>query len=126
MGGGNFGRFIIWTQGAFKKLNEIYGTHKSGAPLKKNYHLLRSSMENADIARIINSTEVQSVVRAKLEAPRKFAVKKNPLRNKMVMARLNPTSMKQQALRKNAAAKDSKVNAVVQKKKKARIAASRK
>merc|ERR1719238_1847157 len=39
--GGNFGRFIIWTEGAFKKLNEIYGTLKSGAPLKKGYRLLR-------------------------------------------------------------------------------------
>jgi len=27
--GGNFGRFIIWTEGAFKKLNEIYGSMKS-------------------------------------------------------------------------------------------------
>merc|ERR1712151_958367 len=34
--GGNFGRFIIWTEGAFKKLNDIYGSLKSGAPLKKN------------------------------------------------------------------------------------------
>merc|ERR1712226_147222 len=58
--GGNFGRFIIWTQGAFKKLGEIYGTLKSGAPLKKNYHLPRAQMENADLDRIINSTEVQS------------------------------------------------------------------
>merc|ERR1719469_1634618 len=31
--GGNFGRFVIWTQGAFKKLGEMYGTLKSGAPL---------------------------------------------------------------------------------------------
>merc|ERR1712107_525973 len=33
--GGRFGRFVIWTEGAFKKLNEIYGTLKSGAPMKK-------------------------------------------------------------------------------------------
>merc|ERR1719152_662162 len=67
--GGNFGRFIIWTEGAFKKLNAIYGTMKSGAPLKKGYSLPRASMENADVARIINSSEVQSVLRPKLEAP---------------------------------------------------------
>merc|ERR1712187_584496 len=30
--GGNFGRFLIWSEGAFKKLGEIYGTLKSGAP----------------------------------------------------------------------------------------------
>merc|ERR1719364_664654 len=33
--GGNFGRFVIWTEGAFKKLNEIYGTLKCEAPAKK-------------------------------------------------------------------------------------------
>merc|ERR1719476_537706 len=54
--GGNFGRFIVWTESAFKKLSEIYGTMKSGAPLKKGYSLPRASMENADVARIINST----------------------------------------------------------------------
>merc|ERR1712224_1178499 len=40
--GGNFGRFIIWTESAFKKLNEMYGSLKSGAPLKKNYTLPRA------------------------------------------------------------------------------------
>merc|ERR1711957_211246 len=47
--GGNFGRFIIWTQGAFKKLGEMYGTLKSGAPMKKKYTLPRAEMENADL-----------------------------------------------------------------------------
>merc|ERR1712083_270319 len=98
--GGNFGRFIIWTEGAFKKLSDIYGSLKSGAPAKKGYHLPRAAMENADVSRIINSTEVQSVLRPKLEAPKKFAVKKNPLKNPMVMARLNPGVMKKKELRK--------------------------
>merc|ERR1712129_686515 len=88
--GGNFGRFIIWTEGAFKKLNEIYGSMKSGAPLKKKYNLPRAMMENADVARIINSDEVQSALKPKLEAPKRFGSKKNPLKNKMTMARLNP------------------------------------
>merc|ERR1712224_741803 len=59
--GGNFGRFVIWTEGAFKKLSELYGSLKSGAPAKKGYRLPRAAMENADVARIINSDEVQSV-----------------------------------------------------------------
>lgn len=88
--GGTFGRFVIWTEGAFKKLNTIYGTLKSGAPAKKGYHLPRAQMENADIARIINSDEIQKVVRAKIEAPAKFGRKKNPLKNKEVMENLNP------------------------------------
>merc|ERR1712060_413137 len=90
--GGVFGRFLIFTEGAFKKLNEIYGSLKGGAPLKKGYHLPRAQMENADIARIINSTEVQSVLRPMKEAPKKLVAKKNPLKNKMVMAKLNPYS----------------------------------
>merc|ERR1711920_234617 len=88
--GGNFGRLILWTEGAFKKLHDIYGTLKSGAPLKKGYTLPRAQMENADIARIINSTEVQSVLRPKLEAPKKFPKKRNALKNKDVMKQLNP------------------------------------
>merc|ERR1712085_186563 len=111
--GGQFGRFIIWTEGAFKKLNEIYGTYKGGAPLKRGYTIPRAPMENADIARIINSNEVQSVLRAKLEAPKGFEPKRNPLKNKAVMKKLNP-------LDKKAASKDE-----VSKEKKARVASSK-
>lgn len=88
--GGTFGRFVIWTEGAFKKLNSIYGTLKSGAPLKKGYHLPRAQMENADIARIINSAEVQKVVKPKIEAPLWYGRKKNPLKNSEVMEQLYP------------------------------------
>merc|ERR1719478_903859 len=77
--GGNFGRFIIWTEGAFKKLNEIYGSFKSEAPAKKGYHLPRAMMENADVARIINSSEVQSALKPKLEAPKRFGMKKKSI-----------------------------------------------
>ena len=34
---------------------------RSGAPKKKGYTLPRAAMANADLARIINSTEVQSL-----------------------------------------------------------------
>lgn len=88
--GGNFGRLIVWTEGAFKHLRDMYGTFKSAAPKKKNYFIPRHTMENADISRIINSTEVQSVLRPKMEAPKSFEPKKNPLRNKKEMLKLNP------------------------------------
>merc|ERR1719343_547966 len=116
--GGTFGRFVIWTEGAFKKLNEVYGTLKSGAPLKKGYHMPRAQMENADVARIINSTEVQSVLKPKLEAPKKFALKKNPLKNKAAMAELNPYASEAKA-----AAKASQKEA--ESKRKERFAASK-
>merc|ERR1719487_1640394 len=123
--GGNFGRFIIWTEGAFKKLNEIYGSFKSEAPAKKGYHLPRAMMENADVARIINSDEVQSALKPKLEAPKKFGAKKNPLKNNMTMARLNPGILQKKLARKNAHSKDTSENKLVQAKKKARMAASK-
>jgi len=125
--GGNFGRFIIWTEGAFKKLNEIYGTMKSGAPLKKGYTMPRAQMENADVARIINSSEVQTVLRPKLETPKKHTVKKNPLKNPMVMARLNPGFMQKRAARTKASgAEDCAEKKLVQTKKRARVEASKK
>merc|ERR1719393_378873 len=99
--GGNFGRFIIWTEGAFAKLSEIYGTYKGGSSKKKGYRLPRAMMENADVARIINSSEVQSVLKPKLDAPKRFGRKTNPLKNKMVMARLNPGILQKKLARKS-------------------------
>merc|ERR1719217_1223209 len=122
--GGNFGRFIIWTEGAFNKLSEIYGSYKGGSS-KKGYTLPRSAMENADVARIINSDEVQSVLKPKLEAPKRFGLKKNPLKNKMTMARLNPGFLQKRLARKNAHTKGTPENGLVQQKKKARISSTK-
>merc|ERR1712194_731932 len=108
-----------------KRLNDIYGAHDAAAPLKKGYHLPREQMDNADVSRIINSDEVQSVLRPKLEAPKKFAVKKNPLKNPMVMARLNPGVMKKKELRKKSHEKSTPEEGLVQSKKKARVSASK-
>jgi large subunit ribosomal protein L4e len=124
--GGVFGRFVIWTEGAFKKLNEIYGSLKSGAPLKKGYHLLRPQMENADVARIINSSEVQSCLRPKLDAPKKFAMKKNPLKSKVLMARLNPGVLHKKRVRSESHKADTAEGKLVQEKKKARLGAAKK
>eukprot|EP00933_Yihiella_yeosuensis_P035453 TRINITY_DN28_c0_g1_i5.p1 TRINITY_DN28_c0_g1~~TRINITY_DN28_c0_g1_i5.p1 ORF type:complete len:408 (+),score=136.53 TRINITY_DN28_c0_g1_i5:207-1430(+) len=124
--GGSIGRFVIFTEGAFKKLSEIYGDGNTAAPLKKGYHLPRAQMENADLARIINSTEVQSVLRPKLDAPKGFDKKSNPLKNKAAMAKLNPGYLKRAAARKNSSEKGTKESEVVQKAKKARLDASKK
>eukprot|EP00929_Paragymnodinium_shiwhaense_P006561 TRINITY_DN1101_c0_g1_i6.p1 TRINITY_DN1101_c0_g1~~TRINITY_DN1101_c0_g1_i6.p1 ORF type:complete len:406 (-),score=123.47 TRINITY_DN1101_c0_g1_i6:75-1292(-) len=123
--GGQFGRFVIWTEGAFKKLTAMYGSLKSGAPMKKGYTLLRPQMENADVARIINSDEVQSVLRPKLEAPKKFAVKRNPLKNKAAMEKLNPGATQKRLLRKRANEKGTPEAGLVQKQKKARVSSSK-
>lgn len=89
--GGHVGRFIIWTQGAFEKLDALYGTQSSASQLKKDYHLPSHIISNPDISRIINSDEIQSVLRPALSKNQKRAtIKKNPLRNLNVMMRLNP------------------------------------
>lgn len=83
--GGHVGRFIIWTESAFQHLSALFGSNKKPADpkLKKRaggpYVLPRHKMTNADVSRIINSDEIQSIVRPKMKAPRRRTVKKNPL-----------------------------------------------
>lgn len=91
--GGHLGRFIVWTSAAFQALDQVYGTADTPAALKKDFTLPHNMVANSDITRLINSSEIQSVANApKGEARTKRGVvqKKNPLRNKQVMLRLNP------------------------------------
>merc|ERR1712137_1463142 len=78
--GGAFGRFVIYTESAMKKLSKLYGTLKGGSPMKKGYTIPRSCMTNTDITRIINSTEVQSALNARKETlkVKSCSQKKNP------------------------------------------------
>ncbi|XLS58710.1 hypothetical protein HN51_008465 [Arachis hypogaea] len=87
---GHLGRFVIWTKSAFEKLDSIYGTFQKASEKKKGYILSRSKTVNADLARIINSDEVQSVVRPIKKEIKRATLKKNPLKNLNVMLRLNP------------------------------------
>ncbi|GAM36297.1 60S ribosomal protein [Talaromyces pinophilus] len=91
--GGHLGRFIVWTSSAFAALDEVYGTTTTPSALKKDFLLPSNLLANADITRIINSSEVQSVLRepkGEARTKRPFVQKKNPLRNKQVLLRLNP------------------------------------
>jgi len=90
--GGHLGRFCIWTKGAFDKLDTIFGTYDAAGTSKRGYNLPHSMMNNADLARIINSDEVQSVVRPAVTASKVLPRKRNPLKNPHVMASLNPYS----------------------------------
>jgi large subunit ribosomal protein L4e len=89
--GGHLGRFVVWTKGAFEKLDSIFGTYEEGAKFKTGFNLPRSSMTNADLARIINSDEIQSIVKPAC-AGATFVIpqKRNPLRNSAVKIALNP------------------------------------
>jgi len=89
--GGHLGRFIIWTKGAFEKLDSIFGTYEEGAKYKNGFNLPRSFMTNADLTRIINSDEVQSVVKPKVTgASLVIPAKRNPLRTASAKVALNP------------------------------------
>ncbi len=93
--GGHLGRFCIWTQGAFEQLEAIYGTASEAASLKSNYRLPTAAVTNADIGRIINSSEVQAVLRPAGDARTAArAAKANPLRNLKAMQALNPYVLK--------------------------------
>ncbi|GAB2300555.1 60S ribosomal protein L4A [Dionaea muscipula] len=88
--GGHLGRFVIWTKGAFEKLDEIYGTFDKPSAKKNGYVLPRAKMLNGDLARIVNSDEIQSVVRPTKKEFKRAPMKKNPLKNLNVLLKLNP------------------------------------
>mmetsp|Transcript_47765 Transcript_47765/g.126694 ORF Transcript_47765/g.126694 Transcript_47765/m.126694 type:complete len:309 (+) Transcript_47765:360-1286(+) len=90
--GGHLGRFVIWSQAAFEKLDSIFGTLSKKSDVKKYFALPRGLMTNADLSRIINSNEVQShpKLRPAKEGFAKPSQKRNPLRNLGTMLKLNP------------------------------------
>jgi len=88
--GGHLGRFVVWTKDAFEKLDSIYGTYKKASQEKVDYRLPRPALTNADVARIINSDEVQSSLREKEPQQKVHLRKKNPLKNIHFMVKLNP------------------------------------
>lgn len=64
--GGHVGRFVIWTESAFRRLDELYGNWKSASIAKKNYNLPQPKMANSDLSRLIKSQEIQKSVRARM------------------------------------------------------------
>lgn len=88
--GGHVGRFVIWTEGAFKELNSIYGTHKTPS---SNWTIPHHEVTNPDLARVINSNEIQSAIRDQKTSKAAHEIqKKNPLKNKHAMDTLNPNA----------------------------------
>lgn len=107
--GGHVGRFCIWTESAFKKLDSIYGTWKKQSQEKQNYNLPMPTMVNTDLNRILRSQEITSQLRpANRKAPVRRGVKKNPLKNIKVMFKLNPYAMTQKRVAKITEEKNKK------------------
>merc|ERR1712080_152959 len=88
--GSHLGRFIVWSEGAFNELNAIYGNGERGSSSKSGYNLPRHIVSSADVARIINSDQVQSVIRPAITTQVRHPKKKNALKNRDVMIALNP------------------------------------
>jgi large subunit ribosomal protein L4e len=117
--GGHLGRLIVWTRPAFERLNHLFGTFNTPGQGKKGYTLERPLLTNANLARIINSNEIQSVVRRR---QRNVQVhdrqKRNPLLNKAKMNFLNPYDAVRKQNERNAEA-TNKSERVQRKKKRA-------
>jgi len=88
--GGHVGRFIIWTQSAFEKLDQLFGTWKNASKVKKGYSLPQPKMANTDLSRLLKAEEIRRVLRR----PQKKVVRRvrrlNPLNNTRAMLGLNP------------------------------------
>merc|ERR1712200_82062 len=89
--GGHVGRFCIWTEGAFKKLDGLYGTWRKGSESKKGWNLPMPKMANTDLSKLLKSEEIRKV----LKAPNRKIVKSketkaNPLKNIRAMLKINP------------------------------------
>jgi large subunit ribosomal protein L4e len=91
--GGHLGRFVVWTAGAFARLNEIWGSTDKASSQKTGYKLPRAEMTNSDLTRLINSDEVQSQVRPTQTKIKRASLKKNPLTNFGVKVKLNPYAL---------------------------------
>ena len=112
--GGHMGRLIVWTQTSFEKLDALYGTYQQKATLKNGYSLPRHIMTQGDLARVINSDEIQSAIKAAQPVKaRAFKLKKNPLKNLGAMVKLNPYSMTLRRVELKKAAAQARRNAEV-------------
>merc|ERR1711884_722736 len=88
--GGHVGRFCIWTESAFKKLDQLYGTWRKNSTEKKSWNLPQPKMAVTDLSKLLKSEEIRKVLRAPNRKVTKAVVKTNPLKNVRTMLQLNP------------------------------------
>mmetsp|Transcript_26341 Transcript_26341/g.23236 ORF Transcript_26341/g.23236 Transcript_26341/m.23236 type:complete len:412 (+) Transcript_26341:62-1297(+) len=100
--GGHVGRFIIYTEAAFKALDQIFGTENAVATEKKGYKIHKTVLTNPDIAQIINSNTVQNAIREKREPTKVHPKKVNPYNNDSAMESLNPHRVNASRMEKTA------------------------
>lgn len=113
--GGHMGRFCVWSQAALEALDTIYGENGKRIPI--------ANMTNADLARIINSDEIQSVLNAPKETQIVYAPKANPLRNIEALEKLDPyAAAKRRAAMVESAQREKNKSAVLAKRRDTRKA----
>ena len=120
--GGHLGRLVIFTKDAFSQLDNIFGTYRERGVQKGGFQLGRSMMSCADLARIINSDQIQSKLRMqRVNTDKSSKGKKNPLKNKTLMQILNPNAKAARAAEEKAvvARKATRATALKQKRSKA-------
>merc|ERR1711910_54869 len=88
--GGHVGRFCIWTESAFKKLDDLYGTWRKDSTIKKKWNLPQPKMAITDLSKLLKSEEIRQVLRKPIKHTKKAVVKTNPLKNIRTMLQLNP------------------------------------
>uniref|UniRef100_A0A182M811 Large ribosomal subunit protein uL4 C-terminal domain-containing protein n=1 Tax=Anopheles culicifacies TaxID=139723 RepID=A0A182M811_9DIPT len=88
--GGHVGRLCIWTESAFAKLDNLYGTWEKKSRMKKGYNLPTPIMANTDLARLLKSDEIRRVLKAPKRKVHRHVRRLNPLTNTQQMLKLNP------------------------------------
>ena len=117
--GGTFGRIIVWTESAIRKLNALFGSYKAAATLKSGYRLLRPQMTNADLSAIINSDEIQSAIRPAKMAPTKHMTRR-------IIGKLNPAHASKKRHLKQLSTKGSKLQVLSQERREKRAELAKK
>merc|ERR1712215_371076 len=69
--GGHVGRFCIWTESAFKKLDGLYGTWRKASTEKNGWNLPQPKMANTDLSALLKSESIMKVLRAPYAAVQK-------------------------------------------------------
>merc|ERR1711899_256402 len=88
--GGHVGRFVIWTESAFKKLDGLYGTWRKPSATKAGWTLPQPKMANTDLSALLKSEAIRAVLRAPNRKVSRAVVRTNPLKNIRSMLQLNP------------------------------------
>jgi len=111
--GGHVGRFCVWTEAAFKKLDSIFGTWRKPSTTKGGWNLPMPKMANTDLSKLLKSEEIRKVLRAPNRKVKRAVVKTNPLKNIRTMLQLNPYAAVQKKNAELIAAKNARAKAAV-------------